>query len=320
MNIAGDKGKKAALLLFVLFVTAAHFLIPTEQHDYHRIHIIFRKLYYLPPVVAAAWYGLRGAVYTTAFISAVFSVHAFLDWPGNYMEQANQIGELVSFWVVGLVPGYLFDRQRLLMARLAKANEETYLALVSSLDMREKNTRLHSQRVRDYTLLLADRFGVAEEKKRAIGLGALLHDVGKIAVSDRILLKPGKLSDEEWTEMRKHPAEGYRLLIRISSLQEAAEIVHAHHEHFDGTGYPNGLKEEEIPLGARLFAVADVFDALTCDRPYRTAASYEEAARIIREKSGTYFEPAVIKVFEGIQPAEWEAIRKRHAAGDNGSL
>jgi putative nucleotidyltransferase with HDIG domain len=319
MNIAGDKGKKAALLLLVLFVTAAHFLIPTEQHDYHKIHIIFRKLYYLPPVVAAAWYGLRGAVYTTAVISAAFSVHAFLDWPGNYMEQANQIGELVSFWAVGLVPGYLFDRQRLLMARLAKANEETYLALVSALDMREKNTRLHSQRVRDYALLLADRFGVAEEKKRAIGLGALLHDVGKIAVSDRILLKPGKLSDEEWTEMRKHPAEGYRLLNRISSLQEAAEIVHAHHEHFDGTGYPRGLKGEEIPQGARLFTVADVLDALTCDRPYRTAASYEEAARIIREKSGTYFEPAVIKVFEGIQPAEWEAIRKRYA-GDNGSL
>ncbi len=119
--------------------------------------------------------------------------------------------------------------------------------------------------------------------------------------------------------MRKHPAEGYRLLNRISSLQEAAEIVHAHHEHFDGTGYPYRLKGEDIPLGARLFTVADVLDALTCDRPYRTAASYEEAARIIREKSGTHFDPAIVKVFEGIQPTEWEAIRKRYG-GDNGSL
>ena len=119
--------------------------------------------------------------------------------------------------------------------------------------------------------------------------------------------------------MRKHPAEGYRLLIRISSLQEAAEIVHAHHEHFDGTGYPNGLKEERS-FGRPVFAVADVFDALTCGSSVPYCRELRRSSADNSEKSGTYFEPAVIKVFEGIQPAEWEAIRKRHAAGDNGSL
>ncbi|OGW53748.1 MAG: phosphohydrolase [Nitrospirae bacterium RBG_19FT_COMBO_55_12] len=312
------EGKITFLVLLTGVIALFHYAVPTDQHALHMIHIGLRKLYFLPPVIAAVWFGFRGSIYTTLGVTALLSLHAFLDWPGNYMEQANQMGELASFWVVGLIAGSLFDRERSLLRDLAKANEETLVGLVSALDLRERNPRLHSQRVKEYTLLLADRFGVAEEKKRAIGLGALLHDVGKIAVSDRILLKPGKLSDEEWMEMRKHPGEGYRLLKRISSLQEAAEIVHAHHEHFDGTGYPRGLKREEIPQGARLFAVADVFDALTTARPYRTAASYDEAARTIHEKSGVHFDPTVVKAFEGIQPAEWDAIRKRYAV-DSGS-
>ena len=312
------EGKITFLVLLTGVIALFHYAVPTDQHALHMIHIGLRKLYFLPPVIAAVWFGFRGSIYTTLGVTALLSLHAFLDWPGNYMEQANQMGELASFWVVGLIAGSLFDRERSLLRDLAKANEETLVGLVSALDLRERNPRLHSQRVKEYTLLLADRFGVAEEKKRAIGLGALLHDVGKIAVSDRILLKPGKLSDEEWMEMRKHPGEGYRLLKRISSLQEAAEIVHAHHEHFDGTGYPRGLKREEIPQGARLFAVADVFDALTTARPYRTAASYDEAARTIHEKSGAHFDPTVVKAFEGIQPAEWDAIRKRYAV-DSGS-
>lgn len=318
----GNKGKrvKVTILLALIAVFASfHFFIPTEPHTYHVIHIVLRKLYFLPPVMAAAWFGLRGSVITTAVISIAFTAHSVLDWPGNYMEQANQLGELAGFWVVGLVPGYLFDRQRALLANIAKANEETLLALVSALDMREKNTRLHSQRVREYTLLLADRFGVAEGERRAIGIGALLHDVGKIAVSDRILLKPAGLTEDEWREMRRHPGEGYRLLRRIGFLREA-EIVHAHHEHFDGTGYPRGLKGEEIPLGARLFMVADVFDALTSERPYHRALGYEEAARIIGEKSGNHFDPAVVATFDAIRAEEWEEIRKRYTEPNGHAL
>lgn len=308
-----DVAKAAVLIFLIALVSMFHFLIPTEPHISHKIHIVLRKLYFLPPVMAAAWFGLRGAVRTTLVVSIAFTIHAFLDWPGNYMEQANQLGELASFWVVGLVPGYLFDRQRSLVESLAKANEETLLALVSALDMRERNTRLHSQRVRDYTLLLADWYGVSGNEMRAIELGALLHDVGKIAVPDPILLKPAGLSDEERNEMRRHPAEGYRVLQKIEFLREAAEIVYAHHERFDGTGYPRGLKGGEIPLGARLFAVADTFDAITSDRPYHAAIGYDEAANIIREKGGTDFDPAVVEVFAKIDLAEWERIKKRYA-------
>lgn len=311
-GINGDRVKITALVFLMVLIFLLHFFIPTEPHYYHRLHIVLRKLYYLPPVLAAAWFGTRGAVYTTSIISVVFVSHAIYYWPGNYIEQANQMGELASFWLVGLVPGYLFDRQRSLMASLARANEETLLALVSALDMREKNTRLHSQRVRDYTLLLANRYGVSEQERRIIGIGALLHDVGKIAVPDHILLKPSELTAEEWVEMRRHPIEGYKLLKRIEFLKDTAEIVYAHHEHYDGTGYPRGLKGNEIPLGARLFMVADVYDAITSERPYHSPVVYAEASEEILSKSGSHFDPAVVDIFRTIDRKSWLAIADRY--------
>lgn len=310
ISINGMRAKITILSFLIAIVTAFHFLIPTEPHSYHKIHIVLRKLYFLPPVVAAAWFGLRGALYTTITISTFFAGHIILDWPGNYMEQSNQIGELVSFWMVGLIPGYLFDRQRSLMESLSRANEETLLTLVSALDMRERNTRLHSQRVRGYTLLLADRFGLDEERKRNIGFGALLHDMGKIGVPDSILLKPGSLRGEEWQEIRKHPEAGYDIVKGISFLKESAEVVYDHHEHFDGSGYPRGLKGEEIPIGARLFAVVDAYDALTSERPYHTPLTHEEAVVRIQDKSGIYFDPAVVESFLSIDPRELETVKK----------
>jgi putative nucleotidyltransferase with HDIG domain len=316
--VAGQGGYKAKIFILVILVVCIglfHFLIPTDSHTSHMVHIILRKLYYLPPVVAGAWFGLRGAFPVTLAVSAIFSVHALLDWPGNYMEQANQMGELASFWVVGLVPGYLFDRQRQLLEEVANANGETLLALVSALDLRERNTRMHSQRVRDYAMLIAERLGVDERVKRALGFGALLHDVGKIAVPDAILLKPGNLSEEEWKEMRKHPSVGCRMVHRIGFLKEAAEIVRSHHEHIDGTGYPEGLRGNQIPLGARIFMVADVYDALTSRRPYRVPMTHEEAMAVIREERGRHFDPDVVDAFLRLGGNELTEIGKRYAEG-----
>lgn len=289
-----------------------HYLTPTEPHSYHKLHIILRKLYFLPPVMAAAWFGLRGACITALGVSVLFILHAFLDWPGNYMEQANQMGELVGFWIAGVIPGWLFDRQRSLLLDLAHANEETLLGLVSALDLREHNTRLHSQRVREYTELIATKLGVDEKVKREIGFGALLHDVGKIAVPDQILLKPGKLTDQEWDEMRKHPEAGYRIVKRIGFLKDAAEIVYSHHEQFDGGGYPRGLKGKSIPFGARMFMVADVYDALTSERPYRSPMKYDEAAAEIKGQSGSHFDPVVVDTFLAIPPEQLQEISRRY--------
>ncbi len=311
------EAKITTLVLLTAAIALFHFIIPTTSHTSHVVHIVLRKFYYLPPVMAGAWFGMRGAVLTTLAVSIAFTLHIFLDWPGNYMEQANQLGELASFWVVGLIPGYLFDRQRSLLVDLAKANEDTLLALVSALDLRERHTRMHSQRVRDYALLLADRMGVVEKERRDIGLGALLHDVGKIAVPDQILLKKEKLSETDWQAMRNHPAAGYRIMKRIAFLREAAEIVRSHHERYDGKGYSRGLKGEEIPLGARIFMVVDVYDALTTSRPYHSPMSYDDAAAVIREEIGSHFDPAVVKAFLAIGKSELQEIEERYR-DDNG--
>ncbi len=313
MNDPNPSCDKVIILAGTITIIALlHYLTPTEPHYYHKIHIILRKLYFLPPVMAAAWFGLRGACLTALAVSLLFTLHAFLDWPGNYMEQANQVGELAGFWVAAVVPGWLFDRQRLLLKELANANEETLLGLVSALDLREHNTRLHSQRVREYTELLAIRYGVDGKLLREIGFGALLHDVGKIAVPDRILLTPNKLTDDEWQEMRKHPEAGFRILKRIGFLKDAAEIVHAHHEWYDGTGYPRGLTGGEIPLGARLFAVADVYDALTSERPYRSPIGHTDAVAAIKGQNGSHFDPAVVAAFLSLDPKELREIADRY--------
>ena len=137
-NVAvSTKGKIIVLVLLTGTITFLHFLVPTDQHTFHIIHIVLRKLYFLPPVIAAAWFGFRGAIFVTLTISIFFSFHAILDWPENYMEQANQGGELISFWVAGLVAGRLFERERSLLKDLVRAHEETLLGLVSALDMKD---------------------------------------------------------------------------------------------------------------------------------------------------------------------------------------
>jgi response regulator RpfG family c-di-GMP phosphodiesterase len=190
--------------------------------------------------------------------------------------------------------------------------EESYKitleALVTALDAREHETGAHSQRVREYTLTLAEDFGLRHDDLIQTGRGALLHDVGKIGVRDSILLKPGKLSEEEWVEMRMHPQIGYSILQNIEFLSPAAEIVLCHQERWDGKGYPNGLAGPDIPLGARIFAVVDTLDAMTSDRPYRKATSFEAALAEIRHCSGTQFDPRVVSAFLNIPAESWIAI------------
>jgi hypothetical protein len=186
---------------------------------------------------------------------------------------------------------------------MTKTLKETYdgtlEALVTALDARDRETKGHSTRVTEYTLDIARRLGfqpgtpIWEDLKRA----ALLHDVGKIGVSDFILHKPGPLTPEEWEEMRRHPVIGYEMLKGVRFLAGPTKIVHSHHERFDGKGYPQALAGEEIPLGARIFAVADTFDAMTSDRPYRRALPWETARDEIVRHSGTQFDPQVVEAF-----------------------
>lgn len=188
---------------------------------------------------------------------------------------------------------------------------ETVLdALLTALDTRDTETEGHSERVTGYTMVLAQKLGMPLEDQYDVERGALLHDIGKIGVPDRILLKPGPLTEAEWTEMRRHPAIGHRMCARIDFLKGASEIILHHHERWDGAGYPVGLKHEEIPLGARIFAVVDAFDAITTDRTYRAAMSYDDAVAEIRKHSGLQFDPRVADAFLQVPEERWLQMRE----------
>lgn len=173
----------------------------------------------------------------------------------------------------------------------------TLSALVAALDAREQETSDHSQRVVRMTLAIAEVMGLEGEALADVGRGALLHDIGKIGVVDAILLKPGPLTPAEWVEMRKHPEVGYQIISGIEFLRPAAEIVLAHQERWDGGGYPRGLKGEEIPLGARIFAIADTFDAIVTSRPYRKGQPIEAARAEILRCRGSQFDPMCVDAF-----------------------
>lgn len=198
-----------------------------------------------------------------------------------------------------------------LFERLQSSYETTLKALAAALDTRDTETQGHSVRVSEYTAVIAQRMGVKEPELTDIRRGALLHDVGKIGISDAVLRKPGKLTPEEWEEMKLHPEIGHRILSGIVFLENSLPIVLSHQERYDGSGYPRGLRGDEIPLGARIFAVVDTLDAMTSDRPYRRALTYEDAREEILRNRGIQFDPRVVEVLLSIPAEEWETVHRR---------
>lgn len=180
---------------------------------------------------------------------------------------------------------------------LAEAYDETIEGWSRVLDLRDKETEGHTQRVTEIAVRLARALGVPEDDIVHLRRGALLHDIGKMGVSDLILQKPGPLTNEEWREMRRHPEYAYQMLHPISYLRPALDIPYCHHERWDGSGYPRGLKGEEIPLAARIFSIIDVWDALLSNRPYRRGCTEESVLEYIRKYSGIHFDPKLVNAF-----------------------
>jgi len=194
-------------------------------------------------------------------------------------------------------------------AEIQKTYWETLKSLISALDLRDTSTRHHSMRVSAYTLALCKALGVPLEQLVDIERGALLHDIGKIGISDTILLKPGHLSDQEWQIMKTHPQLGYQMVQGIPFLERAADIILYHHERYDGRGYPFGLRGDAIPLCARVFAVADTLDAITSGRPYKQPQDILQVERVLLRHAGTQFDPRVVKAFFQVTREGWMQIR-----------
>lgn len=193
-------------------------------------------------------------------------------------------------------------------ARLAYANFDTIKVLGSAIAKRDSDTDIHNYRVTIYSIRLGEAAGLDEKHMLGLIKGAFLHDVGKIAICDKVLLKPGRLDSEEFAEMQSHVRHGLEILAHSSWLTDAAQVVGCHHEKYDGSGYPSHLAGEEIPIAARIFAVADVFDALTSVRPYKPAFTIEQALDVLRAGAGHHFDPALVSLFEPLAPALYAAI------------
>ncbi len=196
------------------------------------------------------------------------------------------------------------------MHQLEQSYDVTLEALGNALDLKDAETEGHSKRVTAYTLALGRAVGLNEPQLRMVGRGAFLHDIGKMAIPDAILRKPGKLTAAEQEIMRTHSELGYRMIRKIPYLREASEIVYAHQECFDGSGYPRGLRGEQIHIGARIFALADTLDAITSNRPYRKADTIAQARKEVLRCAGTQFDPAIVDVFIATPDSIWQNLRE----------
>jgi putative nucleotidyltransferase with HDIG domain len=194
---------------------------------------------------------------------------------------------------------------------LEGAYRSTLKALTAALETRDSETHGHSERVVTYSLRLGREYGLSSEAMKALEFGSLLHDIGKIGVPDSILRKPAKLTEEEWVRMREHPLHGQQILRGIEFLEGAARVVAQHHEKWDGTGYPLGLREVEIDICARIFAVADAFDAITSDRVYRRGKPYEAAAQELDDWAGRQFDPKIVEAFHRVPKSDWEELHRQ---------
>lgn len=209
--------------------------------------------------------------------------------------------------LVTTIRSRLERNHQLLLAQLQQAYESTLIMLANAIELRDQYTRGHVERVRDYAAAIATQMGWTSTRINHLQYGSILHDIGKIHILDTVLTKPAPLNEDEWVEMRQHPIIGVEMIKNIPFLAPAIPVIRSHHEHWDGSGYPDGLSGEEIPIAARIVAVADSLDAMTTSRSYRVALTPDEAYAEVLRCSGTHFDPAIVNAFK----AAWGEIKAK---------
>jgi len=256
---------------------------------------VFPHLYYGPVVFAAATFGVLGGLLAGVLAGLLCGPWMLHDVAlGIPQTPQNWIVRTVFFGGVGVLVGAMAGRLRLRILDLEMLNEQTILAFVRAVDAKDPYTAQHSERVAHFARAIAQEMRLPAEAVKRIYRAALLHDIGKIAIPGSILNKPGRLSDEEYEIIKRHPIESVKIISGIDQFREYIDGVRHHHERVDGRGYPDGVSGADFSLDARIIAVADAYEAMTSDRAYRAALTPAEAIRQLRESAGTQFDPAVV--------------------------
>jgi len=251
-------------------------------------------------------------IFLSARSDVEVAVDCLRDGAADYLVKPLRVSALLEAVerAIAVRQAHAESRQKADAELSLAAQAQTAWALLAALEAREDETSRHSQRVVHYTTAIAEALGIRGNELQEIGRGALLHDIGKIGIPDAVLLKPQKLTSSEWAQMRKHPEIGYQMIRNIEFLSTAASIVLAHQERWDGGGYPKHLRGQEIPIGARVFAVADTFDAMTSDRPYRSGSSFASAIAEIQRCGGSQFDPEVTRAFLSLGESRLTGLRQ----------
>jgi putative nucleotidyltransferase with HDIG domain len=295
-----------ALLLIGVAITIGHFAIGIGSHPLHILHIVLGALYLLIIIAAALWFGLVGAVLSAATVTVVSLIYVHSLWRDQPMENANQFAMVSVYWVVAITTGALAKLRQAEMHRHLSAERaadrraivEAIAALSDALRARDEYTREHSEHVAALAAAIAHELGLSEERIESTRLAALVHDIGKIGVRDDVLLKAGQLSESERASIQQHPRVAANILRAIHSARDIAEIVVAHHECPDGSGYPRGLKGESIPAEARIVHVADVYASLVESRPYKEAMDTTSAMNHLSLGAGSKYDAECVQALK----------------------
>lgn len=296
------------LVLWTAVITAAHFVVGTRSHTFHGGHILLGSLYMFPVLLGAVAFGLRGGLLTALVVMAIYSLHILVSWAGKPMANPDQWALLGAYLFVGISAGALvrqagrrrWERDQVIYKSARSETIRGLTALATALGERDPATLQHSERVARTCEALGKQLGLSSEQIDQLRLSGLVHDTGKIGISDDALFSQDHLDERHLTEMRAHPQRAAAMIRSIYGGDEIARMVEAHHECPDGSGYPNGLRGEQIPLGARILRVADVFAALTEERRYKSSMTTAEVLGMMCPMAGSKIDQSCFDALKAV--------------------